>query len=160
MELAALDKVITGLMNGLPEEVTDSLADVEVLVVETPADGTKALIADARDAPDATTNGLSAEEMKELTLPDDCKGVFLGDPMEKSDDDDPTADESETVYDPEGYVVFCASNIADADEAVLVFLHEIGHALGLDEDEVKALSLGVAQAKEGSPNAPEHTTNG
>jgi predicted Zn-dependent protease with MMP-like domain len=165
MELRALDTIISGLMDGLPSEVTDSLSDVEVLVVETPADGTKALISDAVSAAREEGNTtMTAEEMKELTLAADCKGCFLGDPMEKTDDQDPDAEESDVVYDPEGYMVFCACNIENEDAAVLIFLHELGHALGLDEDEVKELGLAVSQAKNqgkaGADGSPEHSPNG
>lgn len=161
MELSALDDVIHGLMKGFPTEVIDSLEEVEVLVCDNPADATRALLTDARELAAEEKREMTAEEVAELTVPADCKGMFFGDPMEKTDDSDPGADESDVVYDPEGYIIFCASNIADTDTAVLVFLHEVGHALGLGEDEVKELGLAVSQAtKEGGAHAPERAANG
>lgn len=159
MDLATAEQLIKGLCAGLPEQVDDKLVDVEILVCETPAEGSRALIADARDAAKEEGATLSNAEIQELTLPADTKGCFIGEPLETEDaeGDDPP----EVKYDAEGTIVFCASNIADKDEAVLVFLHEVGHALGLDEDEVKELGLAAAEAKKGpAPNADSHPTNG
>lgn len=161
MELAQLETLVGGLMAGLPEQVTECLEDVDVILAETPAEATKELLADQRKAAAENKETLSVEETREMTLPDDTKGVFIGDPLERSEDVDPDTEESEILYDAEGYLVMCASNIADKDECLLVFLHELGHALGLDEAEVKELGLAVAQAKEGKldANATQHAAN-
>jgi predicted Zn-dependent protease with MMP-like domain len=161
MKLEELDKVVNGLMQGLPDPVKDSLEEVEVLVCESPEDATRALLTDARELAAEEKREMTADEVAELTVPADCKGLFFGDPMEKTEDSDPDAEESEVVYDPEGYVIFCASNIPDTDAAVLVFLHEVGHALGLSESEVSELGLAVTKAtKEGGADATQQSANG
>jgi predicted Zn-dependent protease with MMP-like domain len=161
MKLEELDKVIDGLVNGLPDQVHESLEEVEILVCETPEDATAALLADARELAAEENRQMTGEELAELTVPADCKGLFFGDPMEKTEDTDPDAEESDVVYDPEGCIIFCASNIEDTDAAVLVFLHEVGHALGLSESEVGELGMAVTKAaKEGGADATQHAANG
>jgi predicted Zn-dependent protease with MMP-like domain len=160
MDLIACNTIIDGLMRGLPSQITESLEEVEVLVCESPAAATSELLADATESAAEENKTLTAEERAELTLPADCKGCFLGDPMEKTDDSDPDADDSDVVYDPEGTIIFCANNIESPDAAVLVFLHEVGHALGLGEDEVKELGLAVQSAKKEGGHATEHAANG
>lgn len=160
MELLALKNVVEGLINGLPEQVTDKLEEVDFVIADSPADATRELIGEA--AEDAKERGetLSVVERKELTIADDAKGCFLGDPLEKTDDEDPDSEESDIKYDAEGYIVMCACNIANPEEALLVFLHEVGHALGLDEEAVKELGLAASQAKEGTPDVPTSQPNG
>ncbi len=159
MELVALEKIVNGLMDGLPDPVKGCLEEVDMVLAESPAAATEELLTEARDNAAENQETLSRDEIKELTLPADCKGVFIGDPRELMSDSDPGEEEPEVKYDAEGYIVMCANNIADPDEALLVFLHEVGHALGLDEDDVKELGLA---AKEGKPDAisAQHAENG
>jgi predicted Zn-dependent protease with MMP-like domain len=139
MELGALQSMAGDFINGLPDKIRDTLEDVEILMAEDPSEGTAELLASLED-PDKVT----VEQKALCTLPVDCKGAFIGDPMEREEsEEDP---EEETIYDPDGVIVLVASNIASRDEFVLVMLHEMGHALGLDEDGVKALGLAVSQA--------------
>lgn len=63
------------------------------------------------------------------------RGLYVG--TQLSDEDD----EGDEASEPEGTIYLCASNLADHDDAEQVFLHELGHALGLSEVEVEALGL-------------------
>lgn len=162
MELDTLGTLVEAFMAELPEQVANALSDVDMVLAASPADATKTLLAEARDDAKEKGETLSRDEIAELTIREDAKGCFIGDPRELTSDADPGEEEPEVKYDAEGYIVMCASNIADKSEAMLVFLHEVGHALGLDEDEVKELGLAATTPKEGNPDAisAEHATNG
>jgi predicted Zn-dependent protease with MMP-like domain len=118
---------------GLPREIGKQLEDVELIVCETPEIATQEL----NELLDTEDDAPAVE-----AIPVDCKGIFVGEPLEREDDDEES--EHETVSLPNGVIAIIACNIKDGDEAVLVCLHEIGHALGMDEEEVKALGLGVS----------------
>ena len=91
-----------------PVPVALALKDVEVIICVTP--------------------------WKEAGMPDDVRGMYVGDFSSGIDD--------EIVEDPPvGTIYLVASNLTDKDEARNVLLHEIGHALGLDETEVAGLGL-------------------
>lgn len=126
---------------GLPKEIGQQLSGVEILVCETPEHATQTLneILDTDDGEPATE-----------ALPADTKGIFIGEPMEVEDEDGEGEHVIEELAD--GAIAIVASNLKDADEIVLVLLHEIGHALGLDEEGVKALGLGVSSTSSEAPN--------
>jgi len=131
--------LVQKFVSGLPKPIAKQLEDVELLVCPDTATAT----AELREQ-------MEGEDGKELeALPDDTKGVFIGEPMESEEDADGDGD-METVTLPSGIIVIVASNVKDADEVVLVVLHEIGHALGMDEEEVKALGLGVSPSTTGA----------
>lgn len=125
--------LVAKFVEGLPREIGKQLGAVELLVCADPETATKEL----REI----MEGENGQELE--ALPGDCKGVFIGEPLEREEDGDGEGD-METVTLPEGVIAVVASNVKDVDEAVLVVMHEIGHALGMDEDEVKALGLGVS----------------
>lgn len=151
MELEVLQGLAAEFMAGLPDKIADTLEDVDVILCQTPEDGTAELV-ESLDPTQATP-----EQKALCTLPADCKGVFIGDPMERSDDGEDS--EEETIYDPSGVIAIVASNVASKEDFVLCMLHEMGHALGLDEEGVKALGLAVssaaqsAAAEKGNPDA-------
>lgn len=125
---------------GLPREIGRQLEDVEMIVCDTPEIATAEL-----------NELLDTEDGQPIDpVPADCKGIFVGEQLEREDEDEES--EHETVSLPNGVICIVASNIKDGDEAVLVCLHEIGHALGMDEDEVKALGLGVSPSTTGASN--------
>lgn len=138
MEFTALATVVQKYMDGLDPKIIRALRDVQLIVGQTVADAQSdlnELLADVE---------LEEGESKPVLLAD-SKGLFFGDPLEtEQSDEDP---EEETVYDPDGVIVLIADNIADETTASLVLSHEIGHALGMDEDEVKALGLGTGESK-------------
>lgn len=65
--------------------------------------------------------------------PPDWNGRYVGTTIE--------ADEDELIALPEGTLYLCAPNLKAEQDAMSVFLHEVGHALGLDEVEVADLGL-------------------
>ena len=69
--------------------------------------------------------------------------------MEVEETDDNDNSEEEVVYYPEGFIVLLSPNVESPEEGALVLMHEIGHALGMSEEEVKQFGLGVeAETKE------------
>src|SRR5215831_14816986 len=66
-------------------------------------------------------------------IPSDARGVYIGTQLEGEEQ------ETTDAKHPVGVILLYAGNIADEAEAMDVFLHEIGHALGLNEDEVAQL---------------------
>ncbi len=149
MQLKILDKVTQAFVNGLPPTVIDSLSDVDLIVCESVEKANEAL------------KSLSDKEFPfddvDRVLPADTKGAFLGEPMEVEESDQ--SEEEEILYVAEGFVVLCASNIADAEEAAIVLAHEIGHALGMSEAEVTALGLGTTNST-GLPVTEKENTDG
>lgn len=148
MDVEQLANFVADFAGGFPREIGKQLEDVEIIV-----------------CPDVKTAHEELSEIIEVApgdrieeVPDDCKGVFIGEPMEVEDGDG--EDEHETVTLPNGAIALIASNIKDPEEATLVLLHEIGHALGMDEEEVKALGLGVQSSSTGStPNGSSSQSN-
>jgi len=65
--------------------------------------------------------------------PDDVRGCFVGTQQSDGGEGFPTT--------AKGTVYLVASRIHDGDEVEATLLHELGHALGMDEDEVKELGL-------------------
>lgn len=142
MTAEQLSVFIGKFASGLPREIAAQMIDVEIIVCDTPEIAFTEL-----------SELLDTEDGQPIDpIPADCKGVFVGEPLEREDEDEES--EHETVSLPNGVICIVASNIKDGEEAVLVCLHEIGHALGMDEDEVKALGLGV------SPSTTGASTNG
>ena len=134
MEFTALATIVQRYMDGLDPKIIRTLRDVQLIVGQT--------VADAQSDLNELLADIELEPGEVLpTLAADSKGLFYGDPLEtEQSDEDP---EEETVYDPDGVIVLVADNIEDETTASLVLSHEIGHALGMDEAEVKALGLGV-----------------
>lgn len=141
MDTNQLADVANRFVTGLPEEVAENLDDVELLVCDSPEHAASELELLFRD---------EGPDSPDTKVPADCKGLFIGDPME-TEDGEGSEDEPDDVYLPEGVIVLCASTIKDAEEATLVLMHEMGHALGMSEDEVKSLGLGVEEAKANVP---------
>jgi predicted Zn-dependent protease with MMP-like domain len=149
MDLNELTDFTTRFATGLPRQIGKQLADVEILVSSDPQTATTELSAI-----------LTTEDGQPIdAIPGDCKGCFIGSPMEQDETDDEEGDEFETVELPNGVILLVASNIPNTDEAVLVLLHEIGHALGMDEDEVKELGLGVSPSGAGASNGSDTPKN-
>lgn len=120
-----VQQLVDTALDELPEDIYEALADVEILVAESRAD-TEVLRA-------AVT--ISGEER--AVIPQNFRGVFLGVALSDADDDE--APEPETCT---GAIVLNAAMMKTGEDVIFTFFHEIGHALGLDEDEVAALGLG------------------
>ncbi len=134
MDAEQLSVLITKFAAEVPPPVGESLDGVDILVYET--------VDHANDK----GQGLPAEFDDPIDpVPADCKGVFIGEPLEADDD----SDEADM---PEGVIALIAGNIATPEEGIVVLTHEIGHALGLDEQGVKDLGLATpAPAPEPQP---------
>ncbi len=144
MQLEQLTNIANAFVSGIPSQVTDQLEDVEVLMYATPEEAQKDL--------DQLLEPIPGDP---LIIPSDCKGVFIGEPMEMEESDDSEEEEAELL--PDGVIALVASNLSTAEEVGLVLMHEMGHALGMDEDEVKQLGLGVEPTKSAAPPAAEPT---
>lgn len=148
MQLVALTVAVKDFMAGLPPEVLEGLQDVELVISD-----------DVKKVQKLLSTELGAEfDPAELTA--DLKGVFVGSPMETEESDHDDNSEEEVVYYPEGYVVLLAPNITTPEEGALVLMHEIGHALGMSEEEVKNFGLGVEQDKKGEVSNAGVPTSG
>lgn len=166
LELETAGTIFQNLSAGLPDKIREILEDVDFLVFENAAEASNYLREETIESAKEEGETPSQEELAEFDIVADAKGVFIGDPAEH----EPEAEEGDLdglKYEPEGYIVFISSNIVDADEAVLVFLHEVGHALGMDEREVTELGLAVAEAAKqqqatakGTADATEGSTDG
>lgn len=127
-------------IDGLPAQVQGALEDVEVIIADSPAIARVALNEALKE------KNFDTDEFDKEPIPDDCKGLFVGVPTEVEESDE--SEEEEVVFYPEGFIVLCLSNLESVDEASVVLMHEIGHALGMDEDEVKNLGLGDGPPQE------------
>lgn len=123
-------------LSTMPEQVTEMLADVELVIANTPEEATAALAGEFED-------GFEFE-----AFPADMRGVFIGEPAEVEEEADTDSGDMETVLSPDGFIVLCAENLEDADQVAIVLMHEIGHALGMDEQEVNDLGLGIEKKPE------------
>jgi predicted Zn-dependent protease with MMP-like domain len=101
-------------LTSLDADIQAALVDVEIHIVMFPQDA----------ACDLAT-----------TPPHDAQGVYVGTVLEGVDEDE------DKVPGPAGTVYLFATNLADVDDVHLALWHELGHALGLDEDEVEGLGL-------------------
>jgi predicted Zn-dependent protease with MMP-like domain len=71
---------------------------------------------------------------KEIGMTDDSRGMYEGTFPSESDDE-------LEIERPEGTIYLVADNLVDKADARTVLLHEMAHALGLDETEVAGLGL-------------------
>lgn len=131
MQLAELESAAQGFMNGLPAQIIDALADVELV------------LSDDRDKVIRLLKKELGADFDEAELLADCKGIFVGCPTEVEETDTDDNSVEEVTYFPEGHLVLLAGNIENKEEGLLVLMHEIGHALGMNEAEVKEMGLGI-----------------
>lgn len=79
-----------------------------------------------------------------MDAPPGVRGVFLGRQaatVDGAEIDEALIDDAAALVPPRGFVFLVAENLADADDVRATLLHEIGHALGLDESQVAELGL-------------------
>jgi predicted Zn-dependent protease with MMP-like domain len=138
------EAIITEFLETLPGPVARDLEDVDVMLVESRTMAVEYLADLFEDEP------ITEEE-----FPLDAKGAFIGSPHSREDSDE--SEEEEVVELASGVVVINLENIRSEDECRLVLLHEFGHALGMSEEEVAELGLGVgdgeSEPNEEQPNA-------
>lgn len=131
------------LMGALPEDILEELQDVKL-----------AVFADVEQANAWMVENLA--EPPDEPLPEDCKGVFHGvqAEIEEKPASDGEEEGSEEVTLAVGHIMLIASNLEPGDKFEGTLLHEIGHALGMSEEEVADLGLDMAQADQG-PDAED-----
>jgi len=95
----------------------------------------------ARDRQDMAVLRAAVKEADQgpVAIPQDFRAVFIGLPL------DPAAagaDDMSEVLDPiSGVIVLNAAKLLTPQDVIDTLMHEIGHALGFDEDEVAMLGL-------------------
>lgn len=116
----------------LPDTVAADLEDVEVMVCAN------------RERAVARLNEVVQGDPLELDeIPANAKGIFIGSPATREPSDE--SEEEEVIELASGFVVLLVDQIDDVDACKLVLLHEFGHALGLDEEEIADMGLGVGE---------------
>jgi len=121
--VAEVEAAIDDVIGMFPDDVAAMVGDITVHVARDRADlpVIKAALKDA---------GVARAE-----IPQDFRGMYLGEYLEADGDD---ADDVEPL---QGVMLLNASKLATFDDLLFTVLHEVGHALGYDEDEVAALGL-------------------
>jgi predicted Zn-dependent protease with MMP-like domain len=91
----------------------------------------------ARDRQDLPVIKAAIKEagLESVAIPQDFRGMYLGEYLEDVDDDD---DDREPIA---GVMVLNAAMLRRDEDVLFTVLHELGHALGYDEDEITALGL-------------------
>ena len=123
MKKGEADGITDQVMAELDDEIADALADVAVYIVDGRGDP------ELRDA--IRNAGLTS-----AAIPENFRGVFLGTQATES------ADGEDGGATAEGSIVLNARNLATAEDVRDTLAHEIGHALGMSEEEVENLGLG------------------
>lgn len=111
MDVETVETIAEWVLLNLPRPITDALDDIEIAIIDTVA-----------DAPD-------------LELEPDARGCFFGYETQGEDDAD------EEGKPPVGVIVLVASALVDDEDVQKTLFHEIGHAVGLSEEEVADLGL-------------------
>jgi predicted Zn-dependent protease with MMP-like domain len=111
------------LVGLLPRALTEACGDLSIYV--------------ARDRDDLEVLRAAVKEsgQKQVAIPRNFRAVFLGTPV------DPAADGEADFEGPTGVIVLNASMLRSTEDVLDTLLHEFGHALGFDEDEIMLLGL-------------------
>lgn len=135
MNVAEVEDCADQMLAALPAELVEACGDITIHVAAHRGD-----LAVLRAA--VTESGQAA-----VAIPQDFRAVFLGSPLDPAIDwDDPANDyrgaaDSDEGAGPSGVIVLNAALMRDAEDVLYTLLHELGHALGYDEDEITALGL-------------------
>ena len=123
MSKAECEAIVDEVMDSIDEEIGEALSDVRVFVVE------------GREDPELKT-AIRHAQMERASVRRDFRGLYLGTTAR-------TLQSREELPDlPEGAIVLNCRELADAADVRDTLAHEMGHALGLSEEEVENLGLG------------------
>lgn len=132
MQSAEVEAGVNYLLAGLPANILAILDGVLVQIYETTQE--------------------AAESLK-TAIPHDTKGVFLGEPVQFEDtDEEQEQEEMQIAAGAKGTVALISENLTH-EEVPVVLLHELGHALDMDEADVEQLGLAVGEAARAKENA-------
>lgn len=123
MTKAEAESLVDQVMDEIPEEISEALGDVRVFVVEGRTDP------ELREA-------IRHAGMERASVRRDFRGLYLGSTARALDSGD------EVPELPEGSIVVNCQAVADLHDVRDTLAHEMGHALGLSEEEVENLGLG------------------
>jgi predicted Zn-dependent protease with MMP-like domain len=124
LTVAGVEEITNDLISLLPAALIESVGDITIHVAASRSD-----LAVLRAA-------VKESGQEAVAIPQDFRAVFLGTPV------DPGADlEDEETEGPTGVIILNAAMLRDTQDVLDTLLHEFGHALGFDEDEVAALGL-------------------
>jgi predicted Zn-dependent protease with MMP-like domain len=123
MTKAEVESIVDDVMDAIPAEIGDALADVAVFVVA------------GRDDPELK-EAIRHADMDRASVRRDFRGLYLGTVARPLDSGD------EVPQLPEGAIVINCQTVANAEDVRDTLAHEMGHALGLTEEEVENLGLG------------------
>lgn len=115
------DEIAGEVMGALDDEIADVLTGVTVYVVDGREDP---------EVPEAIRNA----GLLRASIPADFRGMFLGQQAAEYGDDGGGP--------AEGSIILNARNLHTAADVRTTLAHEIGHALGMNEEEVENLGLG------------------
>jgi predicted Zn-dependent protease with MMP-like domain len=123
MTKAETESIVDQVMDAIPPEIAEALADVRVFVVDGRADP------ELREA-------IRHAELERASVRRDFRGLYLGTTARALDAGD------ELPQLPEGSIVINCQAVGSVEDIRDTLAHEMGHALGLSEEEVENLGLG------------------
>lgn len=123
MTVAEVTAAVDDAIEALPSDLRDLVGDITLHV--------------ARDRRDLDTIKAAIRDagVKSVVVPQDFRALYLGEHLDTVDD------EAEEVDPLEGVMLLNASMLRTQEDVLFTVLHELGHALGYDEDEIAALGL-------------------
>ncbi len=127
MTVGEVDACVTDFSLTAPEALIAAVQNVTVYV--------------ARDRDDADVLKAAVREAGRgpVAIPRNFRAVFIGDQL---DEDAAANDDADAVIESiQGVIVLNAAMLRSPQDVIDTLLHEIGHALGYDEDEVAILGL-------------------
>jgi predicted Zn-dependent protease with MMP-like domain len=124
MQKAEAEACTNQMLGYLPDELAETIGDLTIYVA-----------ADRQDL-EVLRAAVKESGQGRVAIPQNFRAVYLGTPLDPAVDD-----ESDDVELPKGVIVLNASMLRNEQDVLDTLLHEIGHALGYDEDEIAALGL-------------------
>jgi predicted Zn-dependent protease with MMP-like domain len=124
MSPAEVEECADEILGLLPANIADAVGDLAIFV--------------ARDRDDLEVLRAAVKEARQasVVIPRNFRGIYLGVPLDPATDD-----EAIEVEPPTGAIVLNAAMLTSVQDVMDTLLHEVGHALGYDEDEIAALGL-------------------